>query len=227
MLYVLFFFVELFLLFLLSRILTKSISYLVHFVIRSKTITIYVMGILFMPGTLVHEVSHYLMARFVFVPAGKLELVPHLDEHGVKLGSVAIAKTDPFRRVIIGVAPFLFGTAIILITLFYTAKDGIPNNPWQIFLIGYIVFEIGNTMFSSRKDMEGALGLFLGLVIVVIVLYFIGLRLPDIDPKIVFPYWTEGVFRTGSIFLLVPLVIDVVVIVFLKGIIALFQKRHL
>lgn len=227
MLYVLLFFVELFLLFLLSRVLTKSISYLLHWVLRSKAITVYIMGILFMPGTLVHEVSHYLMARLLFVPAGKMELVPYLDEHGVKLGSVAIAKTDPFRRVLIGVAPFLFGTAIILITLFYTAKDGIPNNPWQILLIGYIVFEIGNTMFSSRKDMEGALELLLALLVVGVVLYFIGIRLPDIDPKTVLPYWVQNIFKTGSMFLLVPLIIDVGIIALLKGIIALFNKKHL
>lgn len=167
------------------------------------------------------------MARLVFVPAGKMELVPHLDDRGVKLGSVAVAKTDPFRRVLIGVAPFLFGTAIILITLFYTAKDGIPNNPWLILLIGYIVFEIGNTMFSSRKDMEGAIELLLALIVVGVVLYFSGLRPPDINPKTVFLDSILKVFQTGSVFLLVPLIIDVCIIALLKGIIALFHRRRL
>src|SRR5438046_2523954 len=121
MLLVMLFFGELFLLFLLSRQLTRSLSYLFYRLTKSKQMTIYLLAVVFLPGTLVHELSHYFMAVVLFVHAEGLEVVPKLQEHGVKLGSVGIARTDPLRRLLIGMAPFLFGTVIILIS-FYAAS---------------------------------------------------------------------------------------------------------
>lgn len=226
MYFVFLFFGELFALFLLSRSLTRHISYLLHRVTHNKTATIYSLAFLFLPGTAIHEVAHYLMAHLVFVPAGKLELMPKLDEHGVKLGSVAIARTDPVRRALIGVAPFLFGTAIILITLFYAVTDNTKSNPWLLLLAGYIVFEIGNTMFSSRKDMEGTLELLIALLVIGVLLYFVGFRLPAYDYNTSFSESVINLFQTGSIFLTIPLFIDVVVIIVLKLIISLSNRNN-
>jgi hypothetical protein len=211
------FFTELFILFILSKKLTRLLSFYFYNKTRSKKATIYYLAILFFPGTFVHELSHYLMAVFLNVRVGDMEFMPEVQEHGVKMGSVSIAHTDPFRRLLIGMAPFLFGTAIILSLLYFGAQYDLFNNFWYIILTGYAVFEIGNTMFSSRKDMEGALELLIVLFVLTIILYLTGLRLPAIDPNVLFGHpIIKQIFEKGSLFLLAPLVIDIIFITLLS-----------
>jgi hypothetical protein len=217
MLFAVSFFTELFVLFLLSKKLTRLLSVYFYHITRSKKATIFYLALLFFPGTFIHELSHYLMAIFMNVRVGDMEFFPEVQEHGVKLGSVSIAKTDPFRRLLIGMAPFLFGTGIILALLYFGSLYDLFSAYWFILLTGYAVFEIGNTMFSSRKDMEGALELLIVLFLLTIILYFAGLRLPAFDPTIVFgqPLLVK-IFEKGSYFLLVPLALDLVVIILLS-----------
>lgn len=217
------FFTELFVLFLLSKKLTRLLSIYLYHITRSKKTTIYWLAFLFFPGTFIHELSHFLMAVFLNVRVGDMEFLPEVQEHGVKLGSVSIAHTDPFRRLLIGMAPFLFGTMIILALLYFGSQYSLFESWWFILLTGYAVFEIGNTMFSSRKDMEGALELLIVLFLLTVILYFAGLRLPAFDPNIIFGQpMVAKIFEKGAYFLLVPLAIDIVLLVFLS----IFRKKN-
>lgn len=210
------FFTELFILFLLSKKLTRLLSLYFYNRTQSKKATIYYLAILFFPGTFVHELSHYLMAVFLNVRVGDMEFMPQMQEHGVKLGSVSVAHTDPFRRLLIGMAPFLYGTGIILGFLYFGAQYQLFNNFWFLLITGYAVFEIGNTMFSSRKDMEGALELLIVIFLVTVILYLTGLRLPAIDPNVLFGHpIIKQIFEKGTLFLLVPLGIDLVLLMLL------------
>lgn len=218
--YIVTFFIELLALFFLSILLTRKLSHLFYRVTRSKRLTIYLLAILFFPGTFIHEISHYLMAVLLNVHAGTIEFLPKLEGQTVKLGSVMVAKTDLIRKLLIGMAPFLFGTCILLGLLFFAAKNNLFDNHLFLALILYAVFEIGNTMFSSRKDMEGAIELLIILCFMIAVIgaaYYFGLRLPSFDitgisnnPLVV------KVFQKGSIFLLVPLCIDTTLIFIMK-----------
>ena len=91
---------ELILLFLLSRALTKTLS---------RFLSISALSFLFLPGVIVHELSHMLVAAILIVPIGEIEFMPKRTEGGVKLGSVAIGSCDPIRRAIIGFAPVFVG----------------------------------------------------------------------------------------------------------------------
>lgn len=175
------------------------------------------MSILFFPGTLVHELSHMFMAIILQVKIGNMELIPKLIGQELKMGSVQIARSDPIRRVMIGMAPFLFGTSILLGIFFYAVQNKLLDNQIFIILIGYIVFEIGNTMFSSKRDMEGAFELLLVIIVLIILLYIVGFRLPILNPSIIFSNHVlkEG-FQKGNIYLAVPLGIDLIVISLLK-----------
>lgn len=208
---------ELVVLFLLSRTLTRSLSFLLYYFTRSKKVTIHVMAWLFFPGTVIHELSHAVAAGVMGVRVGTMEFVPQIDGDRVKLGSVQVAQTDFFRRFLIGAAPFFAGTTILLTILFYASQNNLYDNYWVLALIGYTVFEIGNTMFSSKKDMEGALELLLTIIVITLIFYFFGVRLPEINPDIIFenPVGKE-VLQKGSLFLLVPIVIDLIVIALLK-----------
>ncbi|HVA96573.1 MAG TPA: hypothetical protein VND99_02875 [Candidatus Acidoferrales bacterium] len=222
MLFFTLFFIELFLLFLLSRSLTRNLSLFLYRISKSKHITISAIAILFLPGTFIHELAHALFAGILGVRVGTMEFMPRIDGEHVKLGSVQIAQTDPIRRFLIGAAPFFFGTAILLGLLFYFVHAQLYNNYLFVLLVGYAVFEIGNTMFSSRKDMEGALELFAAMICIVIILYLLGVRLPTFNPNSIFGQKIVlEVFQRGSIFLLVPLTLDTIIILLFKQI----QKR--
>ncbi len=202
------FVVELTGLFFLSQVLTRNLSSFFYRVSKNKNVTIQLLSFLFLPGVIVHELAHLVVASVLFVPVGEIEFTPKLQEGGgVKLGSVAIAKTDPVRRAIIGFAPVLAGLLIIFTTFYY--------NP-PIFLICYILFEVGNTMFSSEKDMEGALELLLTAIVVVVLLYVIGVR---IDFSIFRGFFSSDIttfIKKADLFLSIPIGIDVGIIATLK-----------
>lgn len=223
MVYIGLFFFELVLLFFLSRELTKSLSTILFRLTKSQTATIHILSFLFLPGVIIHELAHMLVASVLFVPVGEIEFFPKITEAGVKLGSVSIAKTDPVRRALIGAAPVFVGLSILLGILFYfdTLHTGGESFIWWMILIaGYAVFEIGNTMFSSHKDMEGTLELFGAIGLIGIVLYGLGIRI-DIS-SILGVLTTEMVLfiQKADVFLSLPIVIDV----FLWGIVKLLHK---
>ena len=167
----------------------------------------YPFAILFLPGTFVHEMSHFLTALFLFVPVGQIDLMPAVEKEGLKMGSVPVGKTDLIRRTFIGIAPIVFGLAIILGSVFYVYTNNLFTSPLAVIILAYISFEIGNTMFSSKKDLEGSLVFAILGVIVFLILYFLGLRLTfDVNPEI---------FQKALFFLLVPLGLDTLLLVLL------------
>lgn len=175
------------------------------------------MSFLFLPGTFIHEVSHALMATLLMVPVGKMELIPKLTDNNLKLGSVEIGKTDPIRRILIGTAPFLFGTTIIIGTFFYASQNNLFSHQLFVIVISYIVFEIGNTMFSSKKDMEGALEVIIALFVIAIIFYVVGFRLPSLNPEVIFSNEISlQTFQKASLYLAAPIGVDIVLILILR-----------
>lgn len=171
------FILEIFLLFLFSRSLTNSIARLLYKISRSKVFTYNALAVIFLPGTIIHEIAHMLIAGIMFVPSGDMEIFPQIEDDNVRFGSVKIAQSDPIRRFIIGVAPVIFGLILMFAVLVFSLQYFNSSTPWwQIALVIFLVFEIANTMFSSSKDMEGALVLFLVIfsliVVFVATLYF-------------------------------------------------------
>ncbi len=197
--------VEIFVLYLLARKTSRKILMFFYKLTKNKKSAIYLFALLFFPGTFIHEMSHFLTGLFLLVPVGKVELFPKIEEDGVKMGSVGIGKTDPVRRTLIGVAPVLFGLAIILGSVFYVFVNNLFSTPLVLIILAYIVFEVGNTMFSSKKDLEGALAVFATAGIIYLFLYIFGLRV-NFNLNI-------EVIKQACLFLLVPIVIDLVVVV--------------
>lgn len=179
--------------------------------------TISLIAFLFLPGTIIHELAHAFSAGLLGVHVGEIEFVPKVHGDSVKLGSVQIAQTDPIRRFLIGAAPFFAGTAIMLGLIFFAVQNHLFDNYFLVILIAIAVFEIGNTMFSSKKDMEGALELLGTLALLVLIFYLLGVRLPSFNPDTFLsqPFIKE-VFQRGSLFLLFPLAIDVLIVLLLR-----------
>lgn len=219
MIYFLLILLEIGILFVLSRKVTKTLS---------RFLPISVLAIIFLPGAVIHELSHMMIAAIMFVKVGGLEFRPRIEAGGLKLGSVSIEKTDPVRRAIIGFAPVLIGISMILGVVYFVSKNLIflQTNHLSIATIGiigifYILFVISTTMFSSRADMEGTLELLIVLLVIIVACYIAGFRLPLSLGKILLSSEVIRLIQKSSLFLLVPIAIDLV----LLGIIKITHRR--
>lgn len=213
---ILFSILELFVLFILSRLVTNELSILFYRLTKSTRATVWLLAILFLPGTLIHELSHALMAALLFVPVGQMELMPRLSGESLKLGSVQVGKTDIVRNFLIGVGPFLVGLTIIIGILFFAFSNNFLGFNILSVAVLYSLFAISNTMFSSKKDMEGVVELIILILIFALGFYIAGVKIPAAFIK----FLTVGNFsvfiKTSALFLILPLIIDMAVIVFAK-----------
>jgi len=206
-----YFLIELFLLFVVSRAVVARIYLSIHKLSGSKKTAVVFFSTLFLPGTYVHEMAHYLTAVLLAVPVGELDLGPRFEERGIRLGSVEIAKTDPVRRFVVAFAPMFVGilsiSALVMVMYIYRV-----NIPWWGFVVGvYMAFVIGNTMFLSRRDLE-AMGTF--MIIIVAVTFVLGLF--GVDYSLVFELMAKEevryIFRTLDLILAVVIGLNVAIL---------------
>lgn len=203
-----------FLLFLLSKKLTRSVSYALFRLTKNRNVTVRLFHFLFLPGVFIHELSHLLTAEVLFVKTHGLRLSPEVNGDEVTMGTVEITKTDPIRRAIIGVAPVLVGFIVISASTFFLLSQRSPFSLiFSYFLVFLIVFEIGNTMFSSRKDLEGTIEILIFIGLVIAVLYLFGFNFPDISAFINSKPIEEIILR-GIKILAIPIIIDFIIIFF-------------
>lgn len=217
MLYFVFFLFELGLLFFLSKKLVGSLAQILYKFTKSHRFVVHTLALIFLPGTMIHELAHLLFSGIMLVPVGELSVIPVIEEKGVRLGSVQIGKTDPFRRTLIGVAPVFLGM-ILIFSILFMVKIGV-SPWWQILLALYFIFQIGNTMFSSRKDIEGSI-LFAVLTIVLCMTVLVSIYF--LRPLLLQDIWLNiakmdlgfmiSFFKQASSYLIVPVGLDLLII---------------
>jgi hypothetical protein len=157
--------------------------------------------VIVLPGVVVHELSHWLMAKVLGVRVSKLSLGPKRKGRSrrVSLGSVQVGKVDPLRASLIGLAPLLGGTATVLL-IGYLALDvgalaevmvgagmeGILAGLEQalhvpdFWLWLYLIFSISNAMLPSYSNTVAgylAMAFALTLIVDVVFVFIIGLSL--------------------------------------------------
>lgn len=138
------------------------------------------------PGILLHEVSHWSFATVLGVRTGKMSLWPERQKRGkIRLGSVEMVRSDPFRSSVIGLAPLITGSLLIFLIGDRVLSVGRAIDPlfaadWRgawaglsgytqapdLWLWLYAVFAISNTMFPSESDRQSWLTalLFVGAI---------------------------------------------------------------
>lgn len=169
---------ELLLLFLLHRKVVSALFRLFYKFSQNRKTSFYLLSLVFLPGTFIHELSHFLVALFLLVPVSTPNLMPQITDDEVILGTVGIAKTDPVRRFLIGVAPVIIGNILLFYIVSYTTNSEIRHDFLAMFFILILIFQISNTLFSSKRDMEGALEFLVIIIIFVGILQFVEVRLP-------------------------------------------------
>lgn len=147
---------EFFILFLLSR---KTINILFRFlkvIFNGNKKAIYSsLSLIFFPGTVIHELSHFLVAILLFLKVRSIRIFPSWSENKIKLGSVLYEKRDPVSGVLVGIAPIFAG----FLFFFFMSQVGILTaENIYIKLVGVLlIFIISTTMFSSKEDLKDVL----------------------------------------------------------------------
>jgi len=195
----------------------------------SKFMSINLISFLLLPGMIIHELAHLFIAVILFVPVGDMEFAPKKNGNGVKLGSVEIAKTDPIRRSIIGFAPIFAGLVLVVSAVYlfsanilFWQKQNLYLFTAVILILIYLLFAISNTMFASKRDMEGTVEILITLITIFIGAYILGFRFPMAYLDKIFTKELLGVIQKSSIFLLAPITIDV----FILGAVKLFTNSR-
>ncbi|MBP7692531.1 MAG: hypothetical protein KA764_11465 [Anaerolineales bacterium] len=139
---------------------------------RSPEVATILYAITMLPGVLVHEASHWVMATVVGARTGRFSLLPErLPDGTLRLGFVETEQTDVFREALIGAAPLLVGSGIVLAISYgalgvgpaagaLAAADvaGVARNLLAVteapdaWMWLYLLFAISNSMMPSASD---------------------------------------------------------------------------
>ena len=151
--------------------------------------------IVFLPGVVLHEMSHLIVARLLGVPTMGFSVLPKKQSDGaLRLGYVHTKKVDFVRESLIGVAPLIFGCAAVaaiglklldlddvgMALLRGDFINGFINvlhvfRSTDLFIWGYILFALSNTMMPSSSDRRAWPILGILMLIVGLVLYYVGM----------------------------------------------------
>lgn len=156
-----------------------------------------VYAVVLFPGVVLHEASHWLTATLLGVRTGGVSLLPRRQPDGsLQLGYVEYYKgpnVGPIRESLIGAAPLVAGTAVILLIGYRvfgvtSLADAIRTADVNILADGmaqllatpnvlvwlYLIFAISNAMMPSRSDRHAWPAFLVIMSIVTIVVAFLG-----------------------------------------------------
>ena len=171
----------------MQRRLHFEIQALLMILTRRPEVAFGLFSLLFFPGVLLHETSHFLMARLMGVRTGRFSLIPQVLPGGkLQLGFVETANADPLRDALIGAAPLLSGgvaiaflgldrLALLPLAAYFTAQDwpgfwnalrALPSQP-DFWLWFYLAFAVSSTMLPSPSDRRAWMPVVLVLALVV------------------------------------------------------------
>jgi hypothetical protein len=181
-------------LFFMKRWINRHVQGLGLLLVGDNEGAMFLYFVLLLPGILIHELSHWLAARLLGVRTGKISLWPSKSRgNQMRMGSVRVARTDPFRASLIGVAPLVSGSLAILtigqlILGLGDLGEVLLNREWEqvwesvlvhlqtpdFWLWLYLIFAISNAMLPSETDREPWRPVILFMCLAAILFYLTG-----------------------------------------------------
>ena len=212
----------------LSRWISRQVQIVVLRLTREEQVAQMAYYLLFLPGIVLHELSHVLMAKLLGLRVGEVSLGPRRrDKYSIELGSVTISRGDPFQESLVGLAPFLSGTAVLMLICYrifdvgamgealraggWSAALGDLGRFWRVpdsGLWAYAVFVVSNAMMPSPSDRRPWLlaALYLALALGALVLL---VGTPIIPTSL--SNQAAGLFQALTLAFLFTLMVDVLV----------------
>lgn len=167
------------------RLLTTVFSRFIHRLGGGSRLLVMIWSLIFLPGTVFHELSHFLFAILTGARTGKIEIFPDLTSNdwesqdgtqSVTLGYLQTQKLNPLQGFLIGTAPFMVGL-LLLTYLSSQIYQGPSHSSIYIFLAQcYLFFSVANSFFPSWSDLHQVLPLTLVIAALLIVMSLLGLN---------------------------------------------------
>jgi len=156
----------------LQRLLHSEIQAFFLILTRRPGMTQVLFALIFFPGVLLHELSHFLSAKLLGVQTGNFSLIPQAQPDGkLRLGYVETASGGFVRDALIGAAPLVTGGLFVAYAAnhqmhilplwdlmrsadwgaFLVMLGSVPYSP-DFWLWFYLTFTISSTMMPSQSD---------------------------------------------------------------------------
>lgn len=179
---------------LLQRLLHREIQAVFLILTRDARLTMGLFSMIFLPGVFLHELSHFLMAKILFIRTGKFSIFPQsLPDGRLQLGYVETAKSDVVRDSLVGAAPLIVGTLFVAyvavdhlqlrvlwevfrngqLDLFWIGVRALPNAN-DFYLWFYLAFAVSSTMMPSQSDRHAWLELIISIGVLLAIVLLIG-----------------------------------------------------
>jgi hypothetical protein len=156
----------------LQRFLHREIQSVFLIFTRRPGVTQVVFALIFFPGVVLHELSHFLVAKILGVQTGRFSLIPHATIDGrLQLGYVETGSGGLLRDALIGMAPLLTGCLFVAYAAVYRMQllplwEFMRTGSWDIFWMSlgrlpsipdfwiwfYLTFTVSSTMMPSASD---------------------------------------------------------------------------
>lgn len=168
----------------IQRFLHREIQAFFLILTRNPRLTQIIFALLFLPGVMLHESSHFISAKILGVRTGRFSLIPQAQPDGkLRLGYVETASGGFVRDALIGFAPLVIGVLLVAYLAIYQMNllplwEGLIkldwNSTWEVlaslpkeggfWLWFYLALTISSTMMPSQSDRHAWLPM--GLLIV-------------------------------------------------------------
>jgi hypothetical protein len=148
-------------LFWLRRWIIERVQIIGYLLGGDQAVMMWIYFVVFLPGIVIHELSHWLTALLLGVRGG------------MRLGSVTIKSVDPLRNSLIGLAPLLGGSLVVLFIGDWVLELGrlgraVLAGRWEVlwplmvsylqipdfWLWLYLIFTVATSMMPSESDRE-------------------------------------------------------------------------
>lgn len=201
--------------YLISRQVINEFYFLLKKIFKKEKIVFLFLSLIFFPGTIIHELSHFFAAMILFLPVKDIKIFPEIEEKGVKLGSVYYIKKDFFRGFLVGIAP-IFGAMASLWTVSH-----LPQN----FIVYYFIFSVTSTMFSSKKDLEDLIYLIPMLLLISALVYLFNIEIDFLLQKVFTDNLLVSFLKRVNYYLVISIFINFFIFVILRLLRSIFYAR--
>ncbi len=215
--------------YLLSKRSINKLATILDGIFHNHHIVNGIIALIFFPGTVLHEMAHFFMATILFLKVANVNLLPQWERNSIKLGSVTYYKKDVFRSILVGIAPIFVGTGILWwlsLTGFFPAHTW-----WMNIILGYFIWVISSTMFSSRQDLIDILYVIPLIIFIVILVFIFKINVVgSVNALVATPWFIAALHHIANIDLMLGVALGVHVvanILFEVTLYTLYKKRHL
>ncbi len=164
------FLLQIIVIYIISKLTIKELFLFLRKFFQTDFPVFLLVSFIFLPGTIIHETSHFITALLLILPVKSMTIFPKWDNNEIKLGEVLFVKKDFLRAILVGIAPVFFGIGILFLLFFYQIYPS--NNLGLNILYSYLIFSISANMFSSKQDLKDLI-LITPVALLVMVLFYV------------------------------------------------------